>query len=104
MPGSVSNRSTGQKAASTRYSNERMTQADPGNPHPMAKGNPPETYGSAGSGMEYREVASAGITQTGVGSRGCNDAACEMNATHPSPEDLSQAGTLGTAKVMRRTK
>lgn len=85
MPGSVSIKSTGQKASSTSSSDQQMDHADPGNPHPMVAGLPKESYGSMGSGAEYREVPSAGITETGVGSgMPNNDAANETITKHPA--------------------
>jgi hypothetical protein len=95
MPGSVSIKSTGQKAASSASTDMRMDHADPSSPHPTApKGNP--GMGPTVTKGEYREVPSPGITQTGVGNLACNDAACEQVNKHPSGPMVAS----GVAAVM----
>lgn len=100
MISSVSTKSTGFSTPGVKYSNTRTANTD-GNPHPMgAASQNPATMGKD-CGCEYHEVPSAGIEKMGVGSQRCNDAACEVITKHPTTQDLSQAGTLGSAKAMR---
>lgn len=101
MLGSVSTRSTGFSSPKISYTNLQNNNDD-ANPHPMAPANNPGMGPTVTKG-EYQERQSPGIQMMGVGNMSCNDAACEKMATHPSAEDLSQAGSMGGgAKAMRR--
>lgn len=83
-PGSVSNKSTGQGYSSTASSNQRTVHADTVNPKPNAAGQYAGSVGTArGPVREYMETPHPGITEYGVGSLKCNDAACEQINKHP---------------------
>lgn len=98
MPGSVHTKSTGFKAPAVKYSNTENNNSD-SNPHPNAASQNPKTMGKD-DGREYMERPTSGIEKMGVGSMGCNDAACEKITKHPTSEDLRDAGSMGTARVM----
>ena len=90
---STRTKSTGfSDAQAPKYSNTQNNNSD-ANPHPNAATQNPATMGKDDH-KEYRETPTAGIEKMGVGSQRCNDAACEVIVKHPTPEDLSQAGSM----------
>lgn len=84
MPGSVSIKSTGQRASSTASTNMRTMTSDPANPHVGSGAAFTKGYEMGPtSASEYREIPSPGITSTGVGNFKGNDAAHESVVKHP---------------------
>ena len=91
---STRTKSTGfSDAQAPKYTNTQNNNTDEGNPHPNAATQNPATMGKS-NGIEYHETPTAGIEKFGIGSKRCNDAACEVITKHPTPEDLSQAGSM----------
>lgn len=82
MPGSVSIKSTGFRAVSTKSTDMTSKIADPANPHPTAPSDNPGMGPTITKG-EYKEIPSPGITMTGVGNFVGNDAAHERIVKHP---------------------
>lgn len=102
MNSSVTTKSTGFSDRGVSYKNVQNNNTDSATPHPMgAQMQNPATMGKD-CGCEYMERPTSGIEKMGVGNMSCNDAACQTEVTHPTAQDLSDAGTMGTAKSMKR--
>lgn len=89
---STSIKSTGMSDSSPKSTMMDNRNSD-GNPHPSGSSKIVGEYPGDRS-KEYREVKMPGITEFGVGSMSCNDAACEKIVKHPTAEDLADAGSM----------